>query len=135
MSVFYQMEGVSDNMNDESQKVKGLYPRTVKRKTIHTKEMVEDIAGGSASRSGELLSAIAQLTDYIEANLRKGNHICIDDLGTFSLTAECKLVKEKNEIRAESVKMKRVVYKMSNELRRKLKDTEFVRLPESGIKG
>jgi Fic family protein len=51
----------------------------------------------------------------------------LDGVGAFRISAKSPSVRDKHEIRAESIEFKGVVYKADNKLLRKLKATKFLR--------
>lgn len=130
MAVLYKFAPVHDNLNEGEKKVKGYYPQVVKRGTIHKEEMLDAVSRGSSSLRGELSRAWMLIEDYIVEQLQNGYDVCLNDFGTFSLSAESRLIERKNEIRAESIFVKRLNFRASTVVTKKLKTTRFEREPE-----
>ena len=74
-----------------------------------------------------MLGAIEQIKEGIISLLEDGNSVSISGLGTFTLTAQSRLVKDPKEIRAGSISVKDVVFKVSPELMQRLRSVQFER--------
>ncbi|MEG2067525.1 MAG: hypothetical protein RRZ65_07785 [Tannerellaceae bacterium] len=113
MSVKYKFTPICDNMNGEGEKIKGFYPKVVSRGTIHKEELFDEISQGSASMRAELTRSWMLIESHILERLRNGYDVCLNDFGTFSLSAESRLIEKKNEIRAESITVKGMNFRAS----------------------
>ena len=49
MSIQYRFVPIYDNLNEDSEKVTGFYPKVVSRGTINKERMFEEISHGSSS--------------------------------------------------------------------------------------
>ena len=54
MSIQYRFVPIYDNLNEDSEKVTGFYPKVVSRGTINKERMFEEISHGSSSLRSEL---------------------------------------------------------------------------------
>jgi predicted histone-like DNA-binding protein len=119
-----------DNLNPESSRKHGFFPRIISRKTISTEELCKRAAEGTTFSAFELETAVKMLIDGILNELGEGNNVCIDNFGTFSVSAEAtREAHRQRGIRAESIRLKRIVFKMSKPLLKRLHFT-FQRLPD-----
>ena len=80
------------------------------------RELAEIVSEDTTLGRMEVEAALRMVLERIERELLVGNHVCLDEFGTFSLTAQCRYVESPDEIRAESVKVKRVVFNPSKTL-------------------
>jgi nucleoid DNA-binding protein len=69
--------------------------------------------------------------DRVFENLANGYNVTITEVGTFSVTAETvRTAKQMNEIRAESIRLKKIVFRASSQLLKSAKNWKFERLPK-----
>lgn len=123
------MIGRKDYLNPEGNKKEGVYPQIVRSKTVKIDDLADAVASGKRFQAYEVKSTILQLLDSIETELLNGNSVCLDGFGTFSLTAQSKRSAiTPDEIRAESIEVKRVVFTPSSPLRQRMKVAKFVRV-------
>ncbi|MCD7850480.1 MAG: hypothetical protein LUH63_12565 [Parabacteroides sp.] len=127
MGITYRFEPVHDNMNPEEKKVKGYYPRVVSNGTIDKEMMFDAISHGSSSLRAELSRAWMLMEDFIVNKLQDGYTVNLDGFGSFSVSAQSRLVEKKNEIRAESIRVKGMTFRASEVVNKKLKRTTFER--------
>ena len=127
MSIQYKMISRKDNLNPDGKKKAGYYPQVVRRRTIRMRELSEMVSTNTPLGRMEVEASLRMVIDRIERELFEGNHVCFDEFGTFSLTAECRYVESPDEIRAESVKVKRVVFSPSKTLATRMKVARFIR--------
>lgn len=132
MSIRYKFTPIYDNLNKEGEKVKGYYPQVVSRGTIHKDKLFDHISHGSAPLRAGLSRSWMLIEDSIIELLEEGFDVCLNDFGTFSVSAESRLVEKKNEIRAESITVKGLNFRTSKAINRKLKKAKFERDPENG---
>jgi predicted histone-like DNA-binding protein len=119
----------TDRLNPEGSRKYGLYPRIIRRKTVGLEELCKRTAEGTTFNAFELEVAAKMLVDGILDELGDGNNVCIENFGTFSVSAEAtREAHEQHDIRAESIRLKRIVFKMSKALLKQLSFT-FQRLP------
>lgn len=130
MAIQYRMLSKADNINQDKDKKKGLYPRIVNKKTIQTKDLAKKI--GDKIHLGESMAKILieALIDTIESELKEGNSVCINGFGTFSLSAKSKNVLVDSEIRAESISVKKVGFRCSPPFLRRFKFAKFKKISQ-----
>jgi predicted histone-like DNA-binding protein len=125
------MDGQTDNLNPEGSKKRGLFPRIIRKRTVSLRELCGQAAEGTTFNAFELESAGRLLIREIVDQLRDGNNVCLDDFGTFSLSAESiRPAQDEYDIRAESIRVKKVVFKTSKRLMSRMKSFVFKRKPK-----
>ena len=127
MSINYKMIFRGDYLNPNEKKKTGFYPQVVRKSTVSIKDLAEKMSSGKKLGALEAEVNIKALLACIEAELLKGNSVCLNDFGTFSLTAECRDVSNPDEIRAESISVKHIVFKPSKVLKGNMRMARFVR--------
>lgn len=132
MAIQYRMLSKADNINTENDKKKGLYPRIVNKETIQTKDLAKKI--GAKVHLGESTAKILieAMIDAIEEELKNGNSVCLNGFGTFSLSAKSKNVLEDKEIRAESIRVKKVGFRCSPPFLGRFRDAKFRKIHKEG---
>ena len=85
-----------------------LYPAVVVKETITTDHIVKELSKHSAYSAGCVVGVLQEVSDAIVAHLRQGENVRLDGLGTFSLALSSREVTDRKEIRAASVKIKKV---------------------------
>ncbi len=130
MSVQYKMMGKNDNLNPEEQKKKGYYPTVVRKRTIGIEELSRKAAENCRLNSFEMEMAIKVALQTIQDELLDSNNVCLEGFGTFSLKAESRHVESPDELRAESIFVKKVAFKCSPILLRTMKMAKFVKHKE-----
>ena len=129
MSIYYRMDEQTDNMNPEGNRKRGLFPRIIRQRTIGLKELCQHTARGTTFNAIELEAAANMLVAGILKELGDGNNVTIDNFGTFSVSAEAiRKVQQPQDIRAESIRLKKIVFKTSKSLIKQL-SFKFRRLP------
>lgn len=130
MAIYYRLDKKTDNLNPEDKKKTGLYPRVISKGTIGTRELCKSEAKGTTYNERELDGALKLLTDGIRSYLANGHDVHIEGLGTFSTTAEAtRPAQQQDDIRAESVRTKRIVFKAARELLDEARTWKFERFP------
>jgi predicted histone-like DNA-binding protein len=119
-----------DNLHQEENKKQGFYPRIVSKQTVGLHELCKRAAVGTTINSFELEIAVGLLVEKILNELADGNNVCIEGFGTFSLSAEAiRPVNTEKEVRAESIRVKKVVFKTSQALKTRLSGFVFRKMP------
>ena len=129
MQAYYQMESMNDNIHSPGEKKTGLYPRLVARRTIFLEELIERACSGKTISKPEMRMAFELIIDQMMKELKSGNNVCLDDIGMFSLSLTSRVVRDEKEIRAYSIKVKRLVFRMSKAFLKKLGVVNFERVP------
>ncbi len=128
MSIKYKMIRRGDNLNPEGKKKTGFYPQVVRSKTVNTEQMALSVARNRKFNAIETKATIEMLLVSIEEELLNGNSVCFEGFGTFSLTAQCnRHVSNPQDVRAESIEVKRVVFTPSSKMRSRMKGAKFVK--------
>ena len=130
MSIQYKMMGKNDNLSPADQKKKGYYPTVVRKKTIGITELADIASKHCSMNNFELEMAAKVLLKAIQDELLNSNHVCLEGFGTFSVKAESRHVETPDELRAESVFVKKVAFKCSPILLTEMKSATFVRYKE-----
>ena len=78
MSIQYRFVPIYDNLNEDSEKVTGFYPKVVSRGTINKERMFEEISHGSSSLRSELARSWMLMEDYIIDRLKDGYDVCLE---------------------------------------------------------
>ncbi|MEI6752770.1 MAG: HU family DNA-binding protein [Paludibacter sp.] len=130
MSVQYKMMGKNDNLNPAELKKKGFYPTVVRKKTVGITEIAERASNLCRMHPYEMEMAIKTALDAIREELLQSNNVCLEGFGTFSLKAESRNVENPDELRAESIFVKKVSFKCSPLLIKDMKAAKFVRYNE-----
>ncbi len=130
MSIYYRLDEQSDNLNPADSRKRGLFPRIIRKRTVGLNELCKYVATGTTINAYEVEIAVRMLVDGIIEELGNGNNVCIEGFGTFSVSAEAiRDVLEPNDIRAESIRAKKIVFKTSKALLKHL-PFKFQRLPK-----
>ena len=127
MSVQYKMMGKNDNLSLDEQKKKGYYPTVVRKKTVGIKEIAELSSNWCRMQPYEMEMAIKTALHAIQKELLDSNNVCLEGFGTFSLKAESRNVENPDELRAESISVKKVAFKCSPILIKEMKAATFVK--------
>ena len=131
MSIQYKMVGKNDNLNPADSKKKGFYPVVVRKKTVGIKELAKTASNHCHLNQYEMEMAINVLIETIQNELLESNNVCLEGFGTFSLKAESRNVEKPEDIRAESIFVKKVTFKNSPILINEIKNTGFVKYNEN----
>ncbi len=124
------MMGKNDNLNPAELKKKGFYPTVVRKKTVGITEIAERASNLCRMHPYEMEMAIKTALDAIREELLQSNNVCLEGFGTFSLKAESRNVENPDELRAESIFVKKVSFKCSPLLIKDMKAAKFVRYNE-----
>jgi predicted histone-like DNA-binding protein len=120
----------TDNLHSEGDKRRGFYPRIVSKRTVGLRELCQRAARGTTINAFELEVSAGLITRRILEELADGNNVCIEGFGTFSVSAEAvREVHTEKEVRAESIRVKKIVFKTSQALMRQLAGFTFRKMP------
>ena len=103
------------------------HARSVVTGKVSTRDLVRTIAGRSAFKEGVVTGVLMALEDALRDALAEGKSVQLDGVGAFRISAKSPSVRDRHEIRAESIEFKGVVYKADRNLLRKLSTTKFMR--------
>jgi predicted histone-like DNA-binding protein len=130
MSIYYKMVEQTDNMHPDASKKRGFYPRIISKRTVRLEELCKNAAEGTTFNAFEVEASIGLIVRRVLDELADGNNVCIDGFGTFSVSAEAvRTVQTEKEIRAESIRVKRIVFKTSQGLMNRLTGFTFKKKP------
>jgi len=100
-----------------------LHVRIVSSETIHTRDLLEEIAASSTFSVGELEGALTALTDRMATHLKNGDRVELGKIGYFSVKLKSRPVMDKNEIRAASIEFDNVNFRASTWFRKQTRGT------------
>jgi DNA-binding protein, histone-like, putative len=133
MSVLYKLLPIYDNINSNPKK--GMTVRPVSRGTVSLSRLTKKMANETPLKQATLKAVIEELAHQVEEALMEGYHVNLGRLGTFSLSVESnRLVESPKEIRAESVSIKRILFRPSAEMTKQVKKAALERAPEMIMK-
>lgn len=130
MSIPYRLTPMKDNISDEP-KV-GYYAQVVTRGTVTTEKLCREISAGCTLTVADLKAAIEALVSSVEDKLKDGYNVCIDELGTFSVSAQSVPTTEEDGIRAQSVKVKKINFRPSVRLKKRMSMSSFEKAHPEG---
>ena len=103
------------------------HARSVVTGKMSTQHLVRTIAQRSAFKESVVTGVLMALEDVLCESLAEGHSVQVDGVGTFRISAKSPSVRDRHEIRAESIEFKGVVYKADKKLLKKLSATKFLR--------
>ena len=126
MSIPYRLTPLKDNISSKPKT--GYYAQIVTRGTIDTAELCEEISAGCTLTTADMKAAIEALISSVSQKLKAGYNVCIDDLGTFSLSAESETVESPDDIRSQSVRVKAIHFRPSVRMKKSMKNSKYERI-------
>ena len=103
------------------------HARLVVTGKMSTQHLVRTIAQRSAFKESVVTGVLLALEDVLSESLAEGKSVQLDGVGAFRISAKSPSVRDRREIRAESIEFKGVVYKADKNLLKKLSATKFLR--------
>ena len=103
------------------------HARSVVTGKMSTQHLVRTIAQRSAFKESVVTGVLLALEDVLSESLTEGKSVQLDGVGAFRISAKSPSVRDRREIRAESIEFKGVVYKADKKLLKKLSATKFLR--------
>ena len=103
------------------------HARSVVTGKMSTQHLIRTIAQRSAFKESVVTGVLMALEDALRDALAEGNSVQLDGIGAFRISAKSPSVRDRHEIRAESIEFKGVVYKADKNLLKKLSTTKFMR--------
>ena len=104
------------------------HARLVTDGKLTTKDIARKIAGRCTIKESDVVGVFIALEDILRNSLGEGKIVHLDGVGSFRISAKSPTVKDKHEIRAESIEFKNIVYTPEKQLLRKLSGTQFERV-------
>ncbi|MCQ2247244.1 MAG: HU family DNA-binding protein [Bacteroidaceae bacterium] len=123
MSIPYRLTPLKDNISSKPKQ--GFYAQIVTRGTIETADLCQEISERCTLTTVDLRAAIEALCLSVSAKLKAGYNVCIDELGTFSLSAESDTVISPEEMSADNVRVKKIHFRPSVRMKKSVKNSEF----------
>jgi len=128
MEIYYDFK--KGPRKEDEGSVPRLYPHVIPNGTITSSQITELIASYTTFTAGELDGMIRMLSDTIISYLLEGYRVQLSDLGYFSLKlATDRVVTDKKELRAESIRIDNVNFRPSAEFKKRVKNGRVKRLP------
>ena len=103
------------------------HARSVVTGKMSTQHLIRTIAQRSAFKESVVTGVLMALEDALRDALAEGNSVQLDGIGAFRISAKSPSVRDRHEIRAESIEFKGVVYQADKKLLKKLSTTKFMR--------
>lgn len=103
------------------------HARSVITGKTSTKDLIRTISKRSAFKEGVVTGVLIALEEVLRDELAAGKSVQLDGVGAFRISAKSPSVRDRHEIRAESIEFKGVVYKADKQLLKKLSGTKFMR--------
>ena len=103
------------------------HARSVVTGKTSTKDLIRTISKRSAFKEGVVTGVRIALEEVLRDELATGKSVQLDGVGAFRISAKSPSVRDRHEIRAESIEFKGVVYKADKQLLKKLSGTKFMR--------
>lgn len=103
------------------------HARSVVTGKTSTKDLIRTISKRSAFKEGVVTGVLIALEEVLRDELAAGKSVQLDGVGAFRVSAKSPSVRDRHEIRAESIEFKGVVYKADKQLLKKLSGTKFMR--------
>lgn len=107
------------------------HARSVVTGKMSTRDLVHTIAQRSAFKEGVVTGVLIALEAALRDALAEGQSVQLDGIGAFRISAKSPSVRDRHEIRAESIEFKGVVYKADRKLLKQLKSIKFLRTKHS----
>ena len=128
MSIQYRLTEKSDNINRSPKK--GHFAQVITRGTIDTRELCKIISSRCTLTPADLKAAIYAITETIEEKLAEGYNVSLNELGTFSITAETQenASAEDTLPTSRNVAFKKVNFRASVRLKKALRNAHFEKL-------
>ncbi len=119
------MTQLKDNISSKPKK--GYYAQVVTKGTVDTETLCQHIASSCSLTSADMGAALIALSQHIQGYLLDGYNVHLDGIGTFSLSAESRIVDKEEDIHAQSVAVKSINFRSSVQLKKAMKKAKFTR--------
>lgn len=107
------------------------HARLVVRDTVTTKEIAKRIAKRCTIKEGDLIGALTELARIIRSDISEGYSVHLDEIGSFRISIQSPSVRATNEIRAENIRFKGIVFTPEKSMLRELRSTKFEKVSHS----
>jgi len=105
-----------------------LHARVVTNGTTTTDQLAEIIHDRSTLTVGEVKAVLDSLSDLLLHELAYSRRVHMEGLGYFQLVLECPPIKTEKEIRAESIKVRTIVFRAEEKLKKKARGLRVERV-------
>lgn len=109
----------------EKQEKTKYHARVVIDRTLGNQEIATEISKRCTINKAEAMAVMDEMQEIFRQMLAEGHAIKLEGIGTFRISAKSPTITSKNEIRAESIKFRGVVYRPEKKLLRRLGSTKF----------
>lgn len=123
MAILYDL--ISQSLSKENELLRAQY---VSKGTISTKQLIKWISRSGGPSKGQIVGVLEALTETISSFLEDGYDIQLGELGFLSVSLTSRPVKSKKEIRSESVQFRKLNFRISRPLRKRLQRAEKERV-------
>ena len=117
-------------MRKDEKEVK-YHARLVTEGKLTTKDIARKIAGQCSIKESDVIGVFVALEDILCKSLGEGEIVQLDGIGSFRISVKSPAVKDKHEVRAESIAFRNIVYTPEKKLLGKLSATRFERVKYS----
>jgi predicted histone-like DNA-binding protein len=104
------------------------YPCAVSKGTVNLDDLARVVASRSTVSRADCYGVIIGLTAAIADALADGRIVKIDELGTFQITLQGTAAESENDLGKSAIKAAKLVYRPSNDIKKRLKRIDFKRL-------
>lgn len=107
------------------------HARVVLRGTVTTRDIARRVAQRCTIKEADLIGALSEVARILQQDMAQGYSVHLDEIGSFRIRAASPSVRTTCEIRAESIRVRGVVFTPEKRLLRTLKSTQFEKAPYS----
>ena len=104
-----------------------LHARIVEGQVLRFEKLCEIIADRGTFNEGEVKGVMTFFKEELVRALKDGDSVEIDGIGSFYVTAKCPPIRDPKEIRAESIRFSKVVFRACKELKKEMSSMHFER--------
>lgn len=105
-----------------------LHARVANTRTISMLGQGEGIQRATSLTRTDVLAVMSEIGERFLEALRDGHRVHLEGVGYFQMTLTCPPdVKERNDVRAESIHFKSIAYTLEKNLRKHLRSVKFIR--------
>ncbi|MBP3773849.1 MAG: HU family DNA-binding protein [Bacteroidaceae bacterium] len=105
-----------------------VYARPVGGQTVTTEQLARFIEKGTTATRGDIRLVLSALADEIVFQLREGNRVQVDDLGTFSIAMEGQAGRDRNgRLLLKGARIRSVRFRPCRQLMQKMGSVQFTR--------
>jgi len=105
-----------------------LHARVVTKGTTDTEQLARIIHDQSTLTTGDVKAVLDSLSDLLIRELSYSRRVHIKGLGYFHLTLECPPVKTDKDIRAESIRVRTIVFRAEEPMKEKVRNMPLKRV-------